>query len=675
MDPSQKAKLLNQYLKRIYGSLDEAVEDIQSTSASASVESLGFDGGSFNEETLGLIRSGRFDDLNRQSIERTEAVIHSETGKRPAFPIIEGSFESPSGFWAELGSQNLKPKLEESIASIGRLELPDDWSRKYGGTAFVVGEGLLMTNRHVARLFSFRRGSRTVLFQRSEIDFRREVPRRGQIPPTAFDVEDVLLVHPYWDMAILKVTAASGNGTELPNPLSLHAGSPEEFFNTSVAIVGYPGFDSRGNVELQNRIFHRYGFKRLQPGVLREFADYESDEGFSVENALDHDCSTLGGNSGSALMLLTDAAAANEQAPVVGLHFAGDYLDKNYAVPTNALASDQRLVDAGVNFVGNLPTPSVVYPSLWRIADSATEQTPSTSSRLEGSFSEHQPSRDNLHFSMESIFVDEPFSWTAALSCALASHLAYVRDPTAVSNVAKSEWGFAECKLIAVDNIECVVAKTDGVIVVAFRGTELSLRDWLTDINLFSRSRPYGKVHRGFHAGFEAVRAEIEAELGQTAGIRLVLTGHSLGGALATIAAAEWSYLSSHTVSGVYTFGQPAVGKGDFPNFIQQTFGERFVRVVNDDDIVARVPPTYNHVGKLIQFRPSDSSEETPQADSSEMLTLDQFNRMRISLLQSRLSGLDGSGESSEEGFFPSFRDHAINNYISRLLHEAGIIT
>jgi endonuclease G len=64
--------------------------------------------------------------------------------------------------------------------------------------------------------------------------------------------------------------------------------------------------------------------------------------GKSVD-ALAHDCSTLGGNSGSALLDI-------EAETVVGLHFGGEYLVANHAVPTAALAQDRRFADHGVIF-------------------------------------------------------------------------------------------------------------------------------------------------------------------------------------------------------------------------------------------------------------------------------------------------------------------------------------
>ena len=70
-----------------------------------------------------------------------------------------------------------------------------------------------------------------------------------------------------------------------------------------------------------------------------------------------HDSSTLGGNSGSAVI---DVATGT----VIGLHFAGEYLKANYAVPTYELARDRRVADAGLNFQGSV-APTAIYDTAW----------------------------------------------------------------------------------------------------------------------------------------------------------------------------------------------------------------------------------------------------------------------------------------------------------------------
>lgn len=56
--------------------------------------------------------------------------------------------------------------------------------------------------------------------------------------------------------------------------------------------------------------------------------------------------------------------------------------------------------------------------------------------------------------------------------------------------------------------------------------------------------------------------------------------------------------------SWVVTFGQPAVGRGAFRMFFVQHYSRKFIRFVNDDDSLSRVPPGYQHVGRLLHFDP-----------------------------------------------------------------------
>src|SRR5262249_31531377 len=110
-------------------------------------------------------------------------------------------------------------------------------------------------------------------------------------------------------------------------------------------------------------------------------------------------------------------------------------------------------------------------------------------------------------------------------------------------------------------------------------------------------------VHRGFAAALDCVWDRLGARLaGLPAAHRVWFTGHSLGGALATLA----GYLFERT-AGVYTFGSPLVGNQTFAGAFNTRFGIRSVRYVNDHDVVPRVPPEefgfpfgrYTHVDVL----------------------------------------------------------------------------
>lgn len=109
-----------------------------------------------------------------------------------------------------------------------------------------------------------------------------------------------------------------------------------------------------------------------------------------------------------------------------------------------------------------------------------------------------------------------------------------------------------------------------NVYVVTFRGTELQdPRDIATDLNFkYTAMQPGVRVHTGFlktaNLGIHALRVHLDA-IRADPNAEVVFTGHSLGGAAATIAAAQLSDMGipSSKIS-VYSFGAPAVGDAGF---------------------------------------------------------------------------------------------------------------
>lgn len=138
------------------------------------------------------------------------------------------------------------------------------------------------------------------------------------------------------------------------------------------------------------------------------------------------------------------------------------------------------------------------------------------------------------------------------------------------------------------------------MVVVSFRGTQ-EVKDWRTNLKLdqepvHKRSqhdhRRVGLVHRGFNQAFLAVEPQIRSHLRELAGIPLYITGHSLGGALATLA--TW-YISADALAACYTFGSPRVGDGGLMNH----FRTPIYRIVNGADPVPFVPPAAAAVDAL----------------------------------------------------------------------------
>ena len=168
----------------------------------------------------------------------------------------------------------------------------------------------------------------------SRIDFVREQDSTGSLQ---FEITEAIGVHDDHDLALLRIEGASRDGRPLPDPLAVAASAPRDLLGREVYLVGYPMSDpDRNEPEAIQRIFRDvFDVKRLQPGRTIGYS--------TALSALEHDCSTLGGNSGSPLVDL-------ETNLVIGLHFGGTYEVGNYAVPLWMLVDDPLLKAGGIDF-------------------------------------------------------------------------------------------------------------------------------------------------------------------------------------------------------------------------------------------------------------------------------------------------------------------------------------
>lgn len=153
---------------------------------------------------------------------------------------------------------------------------------------------------------------------------------------------------------------------------------------------------------------------------------------------------------------------------------------------------------------------------------------------------------------------------------------------------------------------QAYVASLPDAIVVSFRGTQLdhffaSVVDFLVDVKVLPAKDPSGHlVHGGFNAALGEVWTKLERHLHdeQTRTRRpLWVTGHSLGAALATLAAGRLSGRPELQLTGVYTFGSPRVASRSFA----EALAVPVYRFRNDSDIVPQLVPrgVYEHLGRL----------------------------------------------------------------------------
>jgi len=235
-----------------------------------------------------------------------------------------------------------------------------------------------------------------------------------------------------------------------------------------------------------------------------------------------------------------------------------------------------------------------------------------------------------------------------------ASHMAY-RSAGDVEKRLKS-WKMELIHFFDVADTQAFLARTpnpDGAMILAFRGTE-SLKDWMTDVDVNLVNGPGGKVHDGFLCALNTVWRRLLKLMDATREKRsLWITGHSLGGALATLAAAKIRLEKDQAVSGLYTFGSPRVGNEDFARNFDADFYYQNYRMVNNNDIVPRIPfrwLSYRHTGVFKYF---DHTGRIKNKISWAELTLDRLKGRIEDFLE---PGTDG------------IKDHAMANYATNLM-------
>lgn len=258
---------------------------------------------------------------DRDEASASEAII-LEFG-RPSLLIQDGKPEAPA---SDTWKSRLKPyekAVNSIIPSIGRIELRHHPDYEWVGTGWLIDNRYLITNRHVAMVFAEKRG-RQFVFRRSpsgdtiasRIDFREEYERADAFE---LNIEGIQFISPsgelYPDMAVLRIK----DHAHLPDPLIISNVDAEE--GTLVGVIGYPARDSRNGDAPMQRIFRDiFDKKRFAPGYVTHLD----------ARVLEHDSSTLGGNSGSPVIELSSGQ-------VIGLHFGGRFKETNYAVPASVI--------------------------------------------------------------------------------------------------------------------------------------------------------------------------------------------------------------------------------------------------------------------------------------------------------------------------------------------------
>ncbi|KAJ2725200.1 hypothetical protein GGI07_001462 [Coemansia sp. Benny D115] len=168
-------------------------------------------------------------------------------------------------------------------------------------------------------------------------------------------------------------------------------------------------------------------------------------------------------------------------------------------------------------------------------------------------------------------------------------------------------------------------------IIVSWRGSVV-IMDWIADFKFAPTVWPISIkgsfVHKGFLNAYkgasENIKNVVSKLVDQYPDYKIVLTGHSLGGAEAALAAVDFTIEHPEWANRIelYTYGEPRVGNSVFADWLSsQPFP--IYRVVNQGDLVPRVPPQimgYQHHAQEVWYK---EDSESPQFCGKNAESLD----------------------------------------------------
>lgn len=240
-----------------------------------------------------------------------------------------------------------------------------------------------------------------------------------------------------------------------------------------------------------------------------------------------------------------------------------------------------------------------------------------------------------------------------ALTLARLAQLAYTDAPGSIRDKLKPT--FSRVTHLRKGGAQGFVCANDDNIVVAFRGTDEPI-DWISDVQ-YRQVRGYGgHVHRGFADQMAGIEERMLAAVKKYRDAKQAVwvTGHSLGGALATLAAKMLGRRYRKEPFMTNTFGSPRVLNPTAAEALKQTI----YRFVNDQDIVPHVPSRglinrYEHVGTRVHFTKAGDISTDKQS----------WLKAAEALAKIAATGVGSVAKSA-------INDHKMSQYIRKIRHN-----
>ncbi|MCP9838998.1 lipase family protein [Cyanobium sp. N.Huapi 1H5] len=222
-----------------------------------------------------------------------------------------------------------------------------------------------------------------------------------------------------------------------------------------------------------------------------------------------------------------------------------------------------------------------------------------------------------------------------------------------LNNLSAEDPGFLSVKGISKKSAQAALVEHEHFLALVFRGTD-EIPDWLDNLNVFSQQALFGAFHGGFLRSVLDIWDELFVAyrvLNELKPRGLFLTGHSLGGALATVASSILIHQDEPFTS-TYTFGQPRVASRDTARIYNSEAKHNTFRFQNNNDIVTRAPARimgYSHVGKCLYITHENQIHQDP---GRWMQFLDTTT---------------GTIKSLKEEGIDAVKDHGMLNYLNAI--------